>query len=493
MLNKLKLLKKSDLYIIILGRVLQIIIMLFSMKLLTTLLSPKEIGNYYIILSILAFFNLVLLNPPGMYFSRHILQWQKSKNLLNALFIFIIWMIIVAIISIPILSIIYNVFNYNDKFDLYILIIYIVSAIIISTLHRNVLYGTNILGYRKQFVVYLISTLLLGLLFSTTIIYFYYNYATGWLFGVVLSEFLMVYIIFKFFIQDNTLELVKIKVILTKEKIKHILTFAIPIAITTFLMWGQNTAYRFIIDYKYSAEILGYIGVGLGVSSAIFGSIEAIIMQYFNPIFLKNILDATKEQRAKAWNDMAKQIVPIYILVALFTIAMSEVLINILVDKKFHNSYIYTMIGVGIEFFRVMTNLLNKISQSEYKTTATIKPYIFGFTISLGVLSLFNFGHNYFMIPVILAFAFFSVFVVMYINMKKILTIKYEINILKIFLFGLPFFSIYLIDISDANILQNFLILSIYGIYFLITIYILNKGKSKYENINYIYRHDKSK
>ena len=58
-------------------------------------------------------------------------------------------------------------------------------------------------------------------------------------------------------------------------------------------------SYRFIIDYKYSTEVLGYIAVGFGVSSAVFGSLEAIAMQYFNPIFLKDILDAqkTKEQK----------------------------------------------------------------------------------------------------------------------------------------------------------------------------------------------------
>ena len=86
-----------------------------------------------------------------------------------------------------------------------------------------------------------------------------------------------------------------------------------PIGLTTFLMWGQNTAYRFIVDYQYSAEVLGFLAVGLGVASAVFSSIESISMQYFNPIFLKDILDATKEQRAKAWNNMARRIVPIYI------------------------------------------------------------------------------------------------------------------------------------------------------------------------------------
>jgi O-antigen/teichoic acid export membrane protein len=342
--------------------------------------------------------------------------------------------------------------------------------------------GSNTLGYRKEFVIYMISTLILGLVCSVSIVYFYYNYAVGWLIGIVISEFLMLYIIFHFFIQKNRLDIEKIKITLTKERIEKILVYAIPIGITTFLMWGQNTAYRFIVDYQYSAEVLGYIAVGLGVSSAVFGAIESISMQYFSPIFLKKILNATKEQRTEAWNEIARQIVPIYILVAFFTISMSEVLINILVDKKFHDSYIYTMIGVGIEFFRVMTNLLNSVSQSEYKTTQTIKPYLVGFVVSLGTIYLIDFGTNYYMIPVVLVFAYFCVYIYMYFNMKKLLDIRYDIKILRILLLAIPFLSIYFINIDGFNIILNLVTISIFGIYFLFAMKFLYKQILKEKN-----------
>lgn len=467
----------KDLKIIIAGRVLQIIIALVSVRLLTTYLSPEEVGNYYIILAFLAFFNLVLLNPPSMYLGRHLLHWQKSKNLFNGIFVFIMWILIVAMLSIPISVLVYYGFGYETKFDLGVFVSYTVLALIISTIHRNVLYGINTLGYRKEFVIYLIITLLFGLIFSVGIVYFYYNFALGWVVGVVLSEFLMLYVIFKFFIQNNVVDINKIKLTLSKDRIKKILLFSVPIGLTTFLMWGQNTAYRFIVDYQYGTEILAYIAVGLGVSSAIFGAIESISMQYFNPIFLKNILDASKEQRAIAWNTIAKQIVPIYILAAFFTITMSEVLINILVDKKFHDAYIYTMFGVGIEFFRVMTNLLNNVSQSEHQTSLTVKPYLVGFLVSLGVLSTTNFGTNYFMIPLILGIAYFFVFIYMYINMKKLLDIKYDIDLFKVIFLSLPFLMINFFDVENLTLMFSLLILLIFGLYFLLSSWIsIKKG-----------------
>ena len=445
--------------------------MLVSIRLVTTYLSPKEVGNYYIILATLAFFNLVLLNPPGMYFSRHLLQWKKSKNLTNALFVFFIWILLVSVIAIPVSIFMYYELNYTDKFSLLLFVFYIISAIIVSTVHRNVLYGSNTLGFRKEFVKYLIITLIIGLSISIFIVNAYQKTALYWLFGVIISELIMLYFILQFFIQNNKLNLNKIKNTLSKDKIKKILAFSLPIGLTTFLMWGQNTAYRFIVDYQYSIEILGYIAIGLGIATSVFSSIESISMQYFNPIFLKKILNVSKEKRAEVWNDIAKQIVPIYILAVFFTISMSEVLINILVDHKFHDSYLYTMIGVGIEFFRVMTNLLNNVSQSEYKTTSTIKPYLIGFIVSLGVLSSIDFGTNYFMIPITLAFSFCLVYIYMYMQMKKILDIKYDINFLKIVLLAIPFSLVYFINIEKENMIQNLFLLVCFGLYFLYTIW----------------------
>ena len=126
------------------------VILLSSVRILTTLLSPEEVGNYYIATTILAFFNLVFLNPTGMYFSRNLLQWQRSRNLVNALIVFLLYMIIVVIFTIPIIIILFNITNYSEKFNLYAFIFFIFLALIISTTHRNILASINTLGYRKK-------------------------------------------------------------------------------------------------------------------------------------------------------------------------------------------------------------------------------------------------------------------------------------------------------------------------------------------------------
>ena len=444
--------------------------MLISIRLLTSLLTPVEVGNYYLATSILAFFNLVFLNPPGVYFTRHLLEWFRSRNLLNALIVFFSWILIVIIISALIVFTIFEFTNYEQKFNYEMFMAFILLSIIISTIHRNIVYGLNTIGYRKEFVYGLTITLFFGLLFSIGLIYFFQPTALFWLYGIIISETVIIYFAFKFFVKGNLFDRKKIKEALGLERLKKILIFTFPIAIATFLMWGQNMSYRFIVDYKYSAEALGYIAIGLGVASSIFGSLEALITQYFNPIFLKDILDSTKEERANAWNKMASIIMPIYLLALVFIITMSEKLIFVLADNQFYESYQYTMIGAFVEFFRVTTGLFESISQAELKTNKTILPYLIGFSVVVISLFIFDFSHNLIMIPLVLVLGYSLVCLFMYIKMNKMLEIKIRINLFKIIIYSTPFGIVFLLPSSD-NIFYNLFCLAIFGIYFLIINY----------------------
>lgn len=446
--------------------------MIASIRILTSILSADELGNYYLATAILTLFNLVLLNPPGMYFGRHLLIWQKSKNLFNAIFVFVLWMCAVAVVSIPILFILFEYMDYANKFNFKFFLLFVMLAILISTTHRNLMYGSNTLGHKKEFVIFLIATLILGLIISSSLTYIYNATSLNWLFGIVISESVMLYFIFNLFIRGNKLEIKKIKKTITKERIIRVLKFCAPIAITTFFMWGQNLSYRFIVDYKYSTEILAYIAVGFGIAAAVFGSIESLVMQYFNPIFLKDILNTSKKQRAKAWSKMASYVIPIYLLTTVFAITMAELLITLLVDSKFYDAYYYVMLGALFEFFRVMTGLLTNVAQSEHKTVFTIKPYLVGFTVSVSILVLCDFQEWIIMVPVVLVIAYSLVFFIMHIQMKKLLNIKVMIASKKLLFLMIPFNVIYLLP-ELSTIYSKIFCLLIFGLYFLFANWLL--------------------
>ena len=74
---------------------IKVFISFLSIRLLTTLLSKDEVGNYYLVLSIIGFINLVILNPIGMYYNRTILEYKDNGKLYESSFLvflsFISW------------------------------------------------------------------------------------------------------------------------------------------------------------------------------------------------------------------------------------------------------------------------------------------------------------------------------------------------------------------------------------------------------------------
>ena len=409
------------------GKVLHVAIQITSIRILTTFLSEKEIGYYYLIVSILSFFNLVILNPPCMYYGRRILCWKDSGNLLNATYLLGIIITILASISALVLFVFVYYQDYRFPYEPIHLIFFLFLSFSVSAIHRNMLHGLNSLGYQKRFVLILIFSLAIGLLFSSLFVYFICNNALFWLYGLIVGELLTIYFIINKYISISKLDKSLLFNSINFSILNRVFTFCIPIAVTTFLMWMQNYSYRYIIEKKYSIEVLAQIGVGLSISASIFSAVESVSMQYFNPKFLKNIQYGDAYSRSEAWNNIARYMIPIYVLIALIVIFLSKYIVILLVDQKFHDCFHYTMIGVGIEFCRVITNLLSKVSQSEYKTSYTILPYFFGSLICVISLSYIEFN-NYYFIPITIFIASLTTMVFMYFNMKKILNLKLSLG-----------------------------------------------------------------
>ncbi len=363
--------QKKDIITLVIGKVLQVIIALVSIKILTEILSTQEVGNYYLLLTILTLFNFAFLNPLGQYYGRHLIFWEKSENLKNATIVLVGLRVIAITIALIFAYGIFEYFNYSKYYTLFEFLLFIFVALVAGT-YLVLLSAVNTLGDRIKFIKYMVYSLAIGLIISLFVMEFIDMSGMAWLYGVAISQLLFSISVFKYLVKDNSFSMIKIKSIFNKDYIRKVSYFIIPVTITLFLQWGQNTSYRFIIEAKYSIEVLAFIAVGFSVSGAIFGAVESLASQYFDPIYIRKITNATKEQRTKAWNNLANFMIPLYILLVVYIISLAPYLVKILVAQKFYDAYIYTIFGALIEFIRVMTNLVYMVSQSEVKTGTTI-------------------------------------------------------------------------------------------------------------------------
>jgi len=470
--------QRKDIIILAIGKALQVIIALVSIKILTEVLSTEEVGNYYLLLTILMFFNFTFLNPLGQYYGRHLIAWETSKNLLTATNFLVFLRVLIIFISLIFAYGIFEYFGYSKYYSLFEFLLFLAISLIAGT-HSVLISVVNTLGDRVKFIKYLIATLLLSLLLSLIFVYLFDKSAMAWLYGIAIAQLLFSLLIYKYLIRANKFSLVKIKSTLTKGYITKVLYFIIPITITLFLQWGQNISYRFIIELKYSIETLAFIAVGLSISGAIFSAVEGLAMQYFHPIYLRKITNATKEKRTEAWNEVASIMLPIYLLLTLFVMSLAPYLTKILVAEKFHESYIYVLFGAMVEFFRVSTNLVYLVSQSELKTNSTILPYSIGFTISIGTLYLLDFSNDLWLIPLVLIFSYLSTFLILFFNMRKLLAITLDFtSLVKALFVAVPLGAVYFLGIN-YSMFVTLIIVSMMSLYLLLGVYVLSFKKQK--------------
>jgi O-antigen/teichoic acid export membrane protein len=467
----------KDLSILFVGRIAQILLSLAALRVITALFTKDEVGNYYLILSICFFFSYILLNPVAMYFSRHLVEWKKNELVLKALVRFCIYLLMCCFIAMVFSIFIFSFLEYQEKFGIVEFIAMIVLTVFVSTLHRNVLTGINVLRSRLIFIIATVATLATGLIIASAIAYFYEAKAVHWFYGLIAAEIITLPFIVKYFLAGYKFDLEGLAVKDKSFEISNVIKFCMPILGTNIFLWGQLYLYRIIVDDKYGSDILGMLGVGLAISTAVFAAIENLIIQYFYPIYLRRIQGASETMRAKAWNDMANEIIPIYFLTGVFMLATGQSLVGILVDEKFHSAYTFTLIAVGLEFFRTMTNLFNYVLQTEYNTRLALMPYISGVIVTLSCLLFIDFSQRLEGVIWVLLSGNALIFFYLFYNVSKIIKLRISVNIKGLLLFSAPFFIFASIPKPEFSFVSDLIIVGVSSMYFLYAVFFLNRNR----------------
>ena len=206
-------------------------------------------------------------------------------------------------------------------------------------------------------------------------------------------------------------------------------------------------------------------------------------MQYFHPIYYKQITNATIQERKKAIESFINKALPIYFMLAIFLTFLAKYVVEILVDEKYYGVYIFTTFGIWIEFFRMSSNLFGNISQSEMNTKKFMTPYIIGSLVTIILVYFSSLQSDYqFYLPIALLIGGLFTMIVMYISMKKLIDFKIDFRLIFFsFLVSLPYFSTYLFNF-ETNLVLNLLVVGSFGIYFLGTIYFIYKKGLSYGN-----------
>ncbi|NCP72634.1 MAG: hypothetical protein COW76_01135 [Shewanella sp. CG18_big_fil_WC_8_21_14_2_50_42_11] len=464
-----------DLLTLGIGKVLQVLIGLVTLRLITEMLSEEQVGIYYLLLTVVSLLAFGFFNPLGQFYGRHLIHWQQTHNLKTATNVMLMFRGLAIPFALMLAILLFYVFDYQKYFTASEYIAFILIALI-ALIHGVLLNATNVLISRVAFTIYVVLTLAIGLGVSVLFMQISQT-AMAWIYGLALTQIMFSFILYRLIVKGQAFSITKLKSALKPNYIKSVFFFILPVTITLFLQWGQTASFRLVVEDLYTVQILAFIAVGMAISGAIFSALESLATQFYMPLYLKKITNATKQERTQAWNELADIMLPIYIAVTIYVIVFAPYLAKLLVAEKFFEAYIYAMIGAIIELLRVTTNLIYMVSQSEVKTKNTITPYLFGFLIMIVGLYSIDVSDALWKVPVILAVSYLVTLSIMTFNMKKLLEI--QINLwfsIKTILLMSPIFIVYFASI-DPTIINAIIFLILGGGYLLGVQYFLLKSK----------------
>lgn len=400
---------------------------------MTALLEPKDFGIYALLVAFQGLCGLLLINPVGQHINRHTHAWWDDGTLLKRLTGYNRYLIAVSV-SIALIVVVWWLFypGTDRSISGALLAAFAVSAMVyLGTWNGTFVYILNMLGFRSGSVGWMLASSIVGLALSSLFAYEYHT-GTSWVLGQAVGMAvgtLGAGLMLRQYQAARKLVEISLDNLPALLNRHTILTYCLPLAAATGLMWLQNTGYRFWVGGAWGAAELGLLAVGLSISAQIWTITESLSMQFLNPYFFRHITEVhSAPQKSAVLSDMVNVMWPIYAVLAGFNLVFASSLLIVLTNERYHAAVTFVWLGVLIEFTRCTGNLWSYAAQIERRTTKYILPYALGALIVWGgAVGVSAIQGDIKMLAIVLAASGVVMCVAMVRTMQRMMPVKLDI------------------------------------------------------------------
>jgi O-antigen/teichoic acid export membrane protein len=373
---------KRDLMLVGGGRLAAAFMALVTIRAVTTFLTPEQYGELALLISVQMFCGLFLVNPVGQHINLHTHAWWDDGTLMARLKSYRRYILAVSFVG---GVVVLGTGKQHDATQLFSIAMAMFVMVVAGTWNATLIPMLNMLGFRAASVLWSVITVAIGLI-SSILLVVWTPTATAWFAGQAIgmgSGALGAGWILRRHAIQSTHSLVRLPLL----DRRIVVTYCLPLAIATGLMWLQLSGYRFIIEGYWGLAQLGFLAVGLQLAGQISALVESLAVQFFYPLFYRRI--SAHEQISEvelAFSDLLNTLIPIYFVLTGLIILSSPYLLKILVAPQFQDAITFVMLGACIELFRILGNLLSNAAHARRKTMSLALPYAIGSMTTLTLI-----------------------------------------------------------------------------------------------------------
>ena len=411
-----------------------------GLRISTHFLPPEQYGVLALLLAVQMFFALIIINPVGQHITLNTHAWWDNRTLLPRLKTYRYFILVISFFG----GIAAIFVSPSGEISSYFISFLAVSCFILaSTWNNTLVFILNMLGFRLEMAVWSVISVCISVGFGSCML-FWHPTATFWMLGQSIGLF------FGFLgARASMLRHAKpIKVIKNKQSLidrKTLISYCLPVAFANGFMWLQLNGYRFEINYYWGLEQLGYLAVGIQITTQIGVLAESLAIQFLYPMFYRRCNDSQKViEISDAISDLMNTLAPLYLTLIGAIVAGAPYLLSVMVATNYREAAIYLQIGAIIELCRIMSNLLGVSPHIMRQTKYLAVPYIMGASCSFLLLG----GAGFLKLPILfsaiaLALGFIVMLIGMSINVLRQIDLKFDLVRLTcgfVLMFLLPIF-----------------------------------------------------
>jgi O-antigen/teichoic acid export membrane protein len=363
--------------ITLIGRLIQFVLMFASVKIMTHLLTPVEMGKVTLIMTTTSLFALFFVNPVGMFINRRMHTWVDTHRFRLYFWIFVLYLLgIAAIAAASLLAV--------ERFGLDLggahmpwVIALVCGSLVFNTISTTLVPALNMLQRTIVFTMLTLGTLLASLSFSIWLNYVGTPSAERWLAGTLLGQALFgIIAYFVLFRGDASPRGEPLRI--NRQQWVAVASFCWPIGLAVLMQWTHMQGYRFLLADRFGLAQLGLYAAGYGLAASLISAFDSLLTTWYQPIFYRMVNSRNASERDQAWTTYAAIMVPASVLGITALVAASPSLPKVLLGGAFHDVGIYVLFGGLAEWGRMMVGLFGLNAHRHMSTQRLIAPNLIG-------------------------------------------------------------------------------------------------------------------
>jgi hypothetical protein len=352
------------------GKLLGVGAAVASVRVMTSVLSPTEVGRYILLSTLAAAFVLTFLSPVLNYLNRRFSDWVAGRSVGRVLAWYVVLLLVAGVLCALASYALQAIGVLGVSIGPVPLLLCVVGIVVCQSSNYVLLLFLNLLGDRQLFALFTSLTLWIGIGASAALALTLHAVAETWIAGQIVG-WTVIAVVALACLRPRIARAYAEQPARAIEA-QSLWAFVWPLIISTGLYWFQVQGYRLVLGQWVSAGGIGLVATGLTVGANPLAIIDTLLGEYLHPPYYRGIGRWSRAEQEGAWSELASSFLVALVPVGILLGASGPFLAVLLLGPAFRDVTDLVAWGVFIEFLRAVLSLYNIAAYTCYQTRRTL-------------------------------------------------------------------------------------------------------------------------